>query len=242
MWLRHNDGTRAWWDPSRSPQPRCALRGRHFGSPQIPRPARSLMMCRRAAGPDAASGAQRPPGAQRVDVLPLLVAAAVLVLHLIAGARQWPPVVMGVVDEPAHLLTAWLILVALPGNLLKRRLGRWALVSSVAIDLDHIPLYVSDYEFSVDGRPPTLSLAFVLVVLAVSAFLRGNRRQRVVGIALGVALHLVRDLATGPGVPLLWPVYHSSVTVPQTVYLITVVSVAVVATVRPRRGAVRRHG
>jgi inner membrane protein len=176
-----------------------------------------------------------------VDALPLLAAAAVLVLHLIAGARRWPPVVMAVLDEPAHLLTAWLILAALPGGLLKRGLGRWALVASVAIDLDHIPLYLWGREFSVDGRPPTHSPAFVLVLLAIAALLRRTGRERVVGIALGIALHLVRDLATGPGVPLLWPAYHSSVIVPPDVYLIAVVAVAVVAAVRPRRGEVRSH-
>jgi inner membrane protein len=185
---------------------------------------------------------QRPPGTQRVDVLPLFVAAAVLVLHQIAGARQWPPVVMGAVDEPAHLLTAWLILAALPGGLLTRSVGRWALVASVAIDVDHIPLYLWGRDFSVDGRPPTHSLAFVLALLAIAVLLPRSPRERVVGVALGVALHLVRDLATGPGVPLLWPAYDSSAIVPQDVYLIAVAAVAVVAAVRPRRGELRRRG
>ena len=194
-------------------------------------------------GEPAASPGRRPRAPSMVRVLPLLVAAAVVLLHAVAGARQWPVVVQGVLDEPAHLLTAWLVLAALPGDLLERSLGRWALVASVAIDLDHIPLYLSDYEFSVDGRPPTHGLALVCAVLAIAAALRGRHRERAFGIGLGVALHLVRDLATGPGVPLLWPVYDSAVRVPQAAYLITVVAVAVVAAARrpgPHPGNRRR--
>jgi inner membrane protein len=167
-------------------------------------------------------------------LLPLLAAATVLALHLIAGARAWPLVAEGLLDESAHLLTAWLILAALPGHLLQRDLGRWALMSSVAIDVDHILLYLSDYTFSVGGRPPTHSLALVCAVLATAAALRRRLRERALGVGLGIALHLVRDLATGPGVALLWPVYYSPVRVPQAAYLITVVSVAVVAAIRSR--------
>jgi inner membrane protein len=32
----------------------------------------------------------------------------ILVLDAVASARQWPLVVQGLLDEPAHLLTAWL--------------------------------------------------------------------------------------------------------------------------------------
>jgi inner membrane protein len=177
--------------------------------------------------------AERPRGTTRAWIRPLLVAGAVLTLHLAYDARRWPLIPEALLDEPAHLLTAWLVLAALPGDLLRRRVGRWALLSSVAIDVDHIPLYLFGRGFSVGGRPPTHSLALVCVALGAAALCRPVR-ERALGVALGVSLHLFRDLATGPGVPLLWPVAGSSVRVPQAVYLTIVVSAAVVAAARVR--------
>jgi hypothetical protein len=60
-----------------------------------------------------------------------------------------------------------------------------------------------------DGRPVTHSLAFVLVLIAVG-LLVPRLRIAVGGLGVGLLLHLVRDLATGPGAPLLWPVHDSS--------------------------------
>jgi inner membrane protein len=46
----------------------------------------------------------------------------------------------------------------------------------------------------------------------------GRLRAALSGLALGVGLHLVRDLATGPGVPLWWPVEDDGVLVPYAWY------------------------
>jgi inner membrane protein len=143
------------------------------------------------------------------------------------GVREWPVPVVGLLDEPAHLATAWLALAALAP--LRTPRGFWpaALVASVAIDVDHVPLYLTDGAFAVDGgRPPVHSLTVVLVLAALAGVARG---QWLLGAAAGMLLHLVRDLATGPGVPLLWPLADSSVRVPYWAYAVVVLVLAVVA-------------
>ncbi len=106
------------------------------------------------------------------------------------------------------------------------------------IDLDHVPLVLWGgpvTEFG--GRPVTHSLATVAVLTAAALAVP---RVRLVagGLAVGVVLHLVRDLATGPGVPLFWPLRPENVLVPYWVYALLVVAAAVVALAVP--AAVRR--
>ncbi|RFU22371.1 hypothetical protein [Geodermatophilus marinus] len=117
--------------------------------------------------------------------------AVVLTLDTVAAARPWPLVVVGVLDEPAHLLTAWLLLTALLPER-HRDLFPWALLAAVLIDLDHVPLYLwgvgAVTEF---GRPVTHSLSLVVVLLALSW--TGRRlRTPLGGLALGVLVHLAR--------------------------------------------------
>jgi inner membrane protein len=184
--------------------------------------------------------ALRAGGPVRPRLPPVVALAVLLVLDLMATTRRWPIVVQGLIDEPAHLLTAWLILRALPGQLLRRDAGRWALLFSVAIDIDHMPLYLTDYRFAVDdGRPPTHSLALICALVG-GAFLLGRHfRELQLGAAVGVGLHFIRDLATGPGVPLLFPVTDDSFRVPHGVYLAVVGLVTVIAVVRPPDGRQR---
>ena len=52
------------------------------------------------------------------------------------------------------------------------------------------------------------------------------------GAAVGVCLHFVRDLATGPGIELWWPVDGAEVLLPYRGYLVLVVVLGFVATVR----------
>jgi inner membrane protein len=146
-----------------------------------------------------------------------LVALCCLALLDFAGSfGRWPILLEGPRDEASHLLTAWIILAAvLPW---RGRFGVWALVGSVVIDLDHIPLYVWGIGASTDGgRPVTHSLGTVFVLLALAGSTR-RLRSPLLGLGLGVALHLVRDVATGPGVPLLWPVNSVNVLVPYPFY------------------------
>jgi inner membrane protein len=134
--------------------------------------------------------------------------------------------VRGALDEPGHLLTAWLVLNAVPAA--RGRIWRWALLGAVLIDLDHVPLVLWGgpvTEFG--GRPVTHSLATV-AVLAAAALAAPRLRIPAGGLAVGVLLHLLRDLATGPGVPLLWPLRPENVLVPYWVYALLVVAAAVV--------------
>jgi inner membrane protein len=116
----------------------------------------------------------------------------------------------GLVDEVAHVTTAALGLLVLARFVeLPRRFYVAALIASVAIDLDHIPLYLGLLGNEAE-RPPTHSLATVLV-FAVAAV--ASRRHRVVlaGAAIGLVLHFARDIAEGPpGVRMLWPLQQAA--------------------------------
>jgi inner membrane protein len=175
------------------------------------------------------SSGLRPP--------PLVLVAALVaigLLDVIASLRTWPTAVVGLLDWPAHLLTAWLFLAAL-GFRLSTRVQAWALVGAIAIDLDHVPLYLHWHLIPApDGRPVTHSLATVVVLLAVAAV--PWLRAPAAGLALGLLLHLSRDLVTGPGVTLGWPVSELGVRLPYALYVAAlVVTTAVAVLVAHRR-------
>jgi inner membrane protein len=171
-------------------------------------------------------------------LLPLLGAVLVALLDVVAEPGTWSVPVTGLLDEPAHLVTAWLALCALAPRSPPSWLWGTALVASVAIDIDHVPLYLTGGRFAVDGgRPPTHCL--LLVVLLVAIGLVGPRARWALGAATGVLLHFIRDVATGPGVPLFWPLSDVAVQAPYRAYLAAVVVLALVAAFRsrPRCGA-----
>jgi inner membrane protein len=159
-------------------------------------------------------------------------AAGLCLILLIDGAlrAKAPPLpVLAVLDESAHLMTAALILATLPRAVVK--LWPWVLASAVAIDVDHLPIYLGASRFTVDGgRPPSHSLALVLLLLAGAA--RPALRKPLLGLAAGVSAHIVRDMATGPGVPLLWPLLQENLLIPYPVYAGLMVVSMVGATVR----------
>ena len=115
----------------------------------------------------------------------------------------------GVLDEVAHLATAALGLLVLACFIdVPARFYFAALVASVAIDLDHIPLHLGLLEAD-QGRPFTHSLATVAVFMGAAAV---SRRHGAVlaGVAIGLLLHFARDIAEGPpGVRMLWPIQET---------------------------------
>lgn len=152
----------------------------------------------------------------------MLVCAAIFVVadwaDQQAGGSFFPG---GLLDEPAHFLTALLLLQALPAGR-RRTLAVPALIASVAIDLDHVPQYLG-YQFLTVGtpRPYTHSLTTLALLLALALAVR---RQRTLfsGLALGVVLHFFRDLAEGNGgggVALLWPLSDHAYSYPHPIYL-----------------------
>lgn len=175
---------------------------------------------------------------------PALCLAVVLLLDAVARARSWGLFVTGVLDEPAHLATALLVLVAAAGPLRLSSHPRFiwaALTAAVAIDVDHLPLYAGVPVDIDGGRPFTHSLATVVALLAAAAAVRRFRRFRPVllGAATGVLLHFVRDLATGPGVSLCWPVWDQRIDVPYSAYVVVLSACAAVGTLRAVLGCRR---
>lgn len=150
-------------------------------------------------------------------------------------ARDDPSrVITGVLDESAHLATAYLFSSVVPVPVrLSFLIG--ALAGAVLIDADHLP-----GEFGWDGitrgpgRPVPHSLPSVGLLLLAALPLRGQWRSGMTGAAFGVATHLVRDMATG-GVPLRWPRDRRRVRIPYALYL----ALLTVAGVNAARGAGR---
>jgi inner membrane protein len=167
-------------------------------------------------------------------------AAGLCLILLLDGAQRaktWPVPVLGLLDESAHLITAALVLGSAPRAVV-RPVWAWVLIGSVAIDIDHLPLYAGVSGFRVDGgRPPSHSLAVVLLLLAGAAI--PSLRKPLLGLAGGVILHIVRDMATGPGVPLLWPLRPGNVLMPYLVYVALMVLSTVGSTIRSRSWAGR---
>ncbi len=168
-------------------------------------------------------------------MLPAAAVCVIVVLDVILGQRSWPIAVIGPLDEVGHLLTAALLLAVLPRSA-RGRVWPWALLGAVAIDIDHLPLYTFAEGFEVGGRPPTHSLLTVLILAAFATVVPAVRLP-LAGLALGVGLHFVRDVATGPGVPLFWPFDDAAVRLPYPAYLVVVTCAAGIATWKVLRGA-----
>lgn len=176
-------------------------------------------------------------------LLPRIAGSALLpaaLLAVIAAAdlalRRWDFAVLpsGLIDWAGHLSTAALVLLAVAGApwlLARPRLAISALAGSVLIDIDHVPLYAGLPVDVGGGRPFTHSLATALL-LGVAWLLTGRRSSVLGGLALGVLLHFVRDIGTGPGLPLWWPISDTAVLLDYRWYACAMVCVAAVAAIR----------
>lgn len=147
----------------------------------------------------------------------------------VQALREWPVPIMAAIDWPAHVTTAALVLTAVP-RWLAPETAAWALAGSVAIDIDHVPVYLGLERVAVGpgGRPFTHSLLTTAALFAGSRFARGQRRTVLTGLAAGTLLHFVRDVGTGPGVPLLWPLSRRNVRIPYAAHLAPVAVAALV--------------
>lgn len=158
----------------------------------------------------------------------------------LAGASTVPG---GPLDEGAHLLTTLLVLWALGPRAYERFLLP-ALLASVAIDLDHIPGRLGvDWLTAGTPRPYTHSLLTIAVCLAAAA-LWGRRRDLLLGIAVGLAIHFWRDMGEhGSGVSLLWPLSNHVFSLPHATYVIVMAVVIGFDAHRCRRSGtvVTRH-
>jgi len=153
---------------------------------------------------------------------------------------------LGLLDSPAHLATTVLALVALTAWRPALPLPFWlgALLTSVAIDLDHLPVLLAE---RLGWQVPTLfaedhwplhNLPFIALLTALVLVFSGRWRLAVSGVAFGVTVELVRDVATG-GVAPLWPIATDRVTLPYRVYAAALL-VLVALACRPPRGREKR--
>jgi inner membrane protein len=139
-------------------------------------------------------------------VIPLMLAGVALAFDAADRGVPFSVLATGLLDEPAHLATGALGLLALACFIdAPRRFYVAGLIASVAIDLDHIPLYLGLLGKQ-DQRPVTHSLTTVLVI-AVAAAVSRRHRAVLAGCAAGLLIHFARDIAEGPpGVRMLWPI------------------------------------
>ena len=152
----------------------------------------------------------------------------------------------GLLDWPAHLATALVILGALTRvrrASLDQRIGWTMLACSVLIDLDHLPAeFGSQILTNGTPRPYTHALWTVIVLTlawAVARFfvLRSGRLQPatseliLAGAALGVAAHFVRDIATAP-MSFWWPVTDTAVEVPYWWYVLVLAVIIAIGPIR----------
>lgn len=178
-----------------------------------------------------------------------------VVLALYAFGTDWLTgwhsmgfVTRGLLDWPAHLATALVILGALirvRGALPDQRFGWAMLACSVLIDLDHLPLeFGSDILTNGTPRPYTHALWTVIVLTLAWAttrfFMTRSARPRpataeliLAGAASGVAAHFVRDIATAP-MSFWWPLTDMAVQVPYWLYVLALAAIIAI-------GPIRRH-
>jgi len=150
-----------------------------------------------------AASRRRPRSGFRALIL--IAVAVILALHPVLGGIEASPLIVGPLDWAAHLATALLLLANLRRPLPLATVSA-ALLAVVALDVDHLPGYLgADFLTTGTPRPYPHSALTVIVALAAAAALRGTGRRIALGIAVGVVAHLLRDVASGGGVALLWP-------------------------------------
>jgi inner membrane protein len=167
---------------------------------------------------------------------PLLAVAVVASLDIVVTAVGPPLLLLGVLDEIAHVLTTAVLLLACRRTRYDRvrvSLGA-ALAGTVLIDADHIPLQLFGDSSLTQGtpRPYSHSVSSVLLLLLLARVVRDERaRGLLTGCAAGIGLHLVRDVGTAP-VALAWPFWWGGVQVPYAAYLLVLVAAGLACTIR----------
>jgi membrane-bound metal-dependent hydrolase YbcI (DUF457 family) len=134
-------------------------------------------------------------------------------------------------DHPAHLATAGLVALNLPRRPLRWHAGFMA--GALLPDADHVPLALAEtHPEPSSPRPGTHSLATVAPLFALA---RASNSKLLDGAAWGTLAHFARDLAMGPGIPLLGPFHRRSVRVPYPVYAGALAALAILALTREGR-------
>lgn len=146
--------------------------------------------------------------------------------------RDYPRRVRGPLDEIAHAATAIsLVVPTRSGAGTIRFFG--VLGGAVLLDLDHLPQVLGARWLAATGeRPYPHSLLFVLLLACAGRIPDGRWRRGIQGAALGVATHLLRDMATG-GVLFYWPLIRTSIRIPYWGYASLLILFAIARIVAP---------
>ena len=162
-------------------------------------------------------------------LLPVLLVGLVLVVDAVDSVTDLPLVLQGPLDWTGHLATTGIALLAASrlGLRLPPAQVLVVLAATVVIDADHVPLYAGLPVKGAGGRPFTHGL-WLPAVLLLAAALAPRARALLSAAAAGLLLHQLRDTATGPGLPWLWPVGDALV-VPYGAYVGLLAAAALVA-------------
>jgi hypothetical protein len=178
-----------------------------------------------------------------------------IMLALYAFATDWLTgwhgmnfALRGLLDWPAHLATALVILGALirvRRALPNQRFGWTMLSCSVLIDLDHLPAEFGS-DVLTNGTPrPYMHALWVVIALTLAwattrfFIIRPGRpgpapvELILAGAAWGIAAHFVRDIATAP-MSFWWPVTKMAVEVPYWWYLLALAVLIAIGPIRRR--------
>lgn len=121
---------------------------------------------------------------------------------------------MAALDWSCHHVWTVLALRALPDALLDDAAGP-ALATSIAIDVDHLPIAAAMFRGELDlPRPRPHTFLTPLVLAAASTVVPSRFRRRTRFAAFGTTVHLTRDLFNGPGVDVAWPLRPGHVRLP----------------------------
>jgi len=157
----------------------------------------------------------------------------------------------GMIDEPAHLATALVVLGAITrfrGRAPSPKFGWTMLACSVLIDLDHLPAeFGTNTLTNGTPRPYTHALWTVIVLTLAWASARyvAVRKERLrpataelvlAGAAWGVAAHFLRDIATAQ-MSFWWPLTDIAVQVPYWWYVTALLVIIALGPVRRRKTA-----
>ena len=179
----------------------------------------------------------------RLVGIPLVSAVAVcLVFGLDAFYRRGLPLpISGPVDWLAHVATTGLMLVALCPRA-SRSFAVAALLSTVLIDLDHLPHILVSFVIGREAPGHGLWLFHTLLALGVASVIGlgrlGPARHWWLGIAFGLGTHLVRNAASGEGIPAFLPLSTQRIAAPYEIYAVVLVATLAITL---RREAARRR-
>jgi inner membrane protein len=181
-------------------------------------------------------GLWRTPSAGKLLLVTLALVAADWGNQL-AGSSFWPGAPL---DECAHLLTTALVFWA-AGTETRERLLLPALAACVMIDLDHVPDRIGIGVLTA-GTPRPYTHSLLTIALLLGGTLAWHRRRDLLlGVAAGLAIHFWRDLGEhDSGVSLLWPLTNRAFRTPHVAYVMVMALIVSVVALRAISTSYRR--